>query len=81
MQIDFSQFEGKAVLVVNVASQCGFTDNHYKGLKRMLDILSFNNKLVILGGLEESFAFIYVENSIVSISLQPVWWSGAGHQR
>jgi len=47
-EVKFSEFEGKAVLVVNVASQCGFTDGHYKGLKRLHDILAFNNKLAIL---------------------------------
>jgi len=44
----FSQYSGKAVLVVNVASECGFTESHYKGLKRLHDILNYNNKLVIL---------------------------------
>ena len=48
-QVQFSKFEGKAILVVNVASQCGFTDGHYKGLKRLHDILAFNDKLAILG--------------------------------
>ena len=48
-QVKFSDLEGKAVLVVNVASQCGFTDGHYKGLKRLHDILAFNHKLAILG--------------------------------
>merc|ERR1719334_780864 len=47
-EVKFSQFEGKAILVVNVASQCGFTDNHYKGLKRLYDILAINKKLEIL---------------------------------
>jgi glutathione peroxidase-family protein len=28
----FSQLEGKVTVVVNVASQCGFTESHYKGL-------------------------------------------------
>ena len=37
------------MLVVNVASECGFTESHYKGLKRLHDILNYNNKLVILG--------------------------------
>jgi len=47
-QIKFSQYEGKAVLVVNVASQCGYTEGHYKGLKRLFDILNYSNKLAIL---------------------------------
>lgn len=47
-EVQFSRFEGKAILVVNVASQCGFTDGHYKGLKRLHDILAFNDKLAIL---------------------------------
>eukprot|EP00090_Calanus_glacialis_P047431 TRINITY_DN9846_c0_g1_i2.p1 TRINITY_DN9846_c0_g1~~TRINITY_DN9846_c0_g1_i2.p1 ORF type:complete len:203 (-),score=34.64 TRINITY_DN9846_c0_g1_i2:83-691(-) len=47
-EVKFSDLEGKAVLVVNVASQCGFTDGHYKGLKRLHDILAFNHKLAIL---------------------------------
>ena len=49
LQVKFSEFEGKAILVVNVASQCGFTEGHYKGLKRLHDILAFNGKLAILG--------------------------------
>ena len=48
-QVKFSEFEGKVILVVNVASQCGFTDGHYKGLKRLHDILAFNDRLAILG--------------------------------
>ena len=36
------------MLVVNVASQCGYTEGHYKGLKRLFDILNFSNKLAIL---------------------------------
>eukprot|EP00545_Synedropsis_sp_CCMP1620_P008364 CAMPEP_0119005758 /NCGR_PEP_ID=MMETSP1176-20130426/1913_1 /TAXON_ID=265551 /ORGANISM="Synedropsis recta cf, Strain CCMP1620" /LENGTH=222 /DNA_ID=CAMNT_0006957599 /DNA_START=12 /DNA_END=680 /DNA_ORIENTATION=- len=28
----FSQFEGKVTVIVNVASYCGYTESHYKGL-------------------------------------------------
>merc|ERR1719334_305770 len=47
-KVEFSQFEGKVVLIVNVASQCGYTDGHYRGLRRLYDILNFSNKLEIL---------------------------------
>jgi len=48
-QVEFSRYEGKTLLVVNVASECGFTDGHYRALKRMHDILRFNSKFEILG--------------------------------
>ena len=48
-QVEFSRYEGKTLLVVNVASQCGFTDGHYRALKRMHDILRSTNKFEILG--------------------------------
>ena len=40
---------GRAVLVVNVASQCGYTDSHYRGLKRLHEVLGYSNKLAVLG--------------------------------
>lgn len=46
--MDFSRFEGKVVLVVNVASQCGYTEGHYRGLQRLHDILNRNGNLEIL---------------------------------
>lgn len=42
-----SAFEGKAILVVNVASQCGLTP-HYKGLEE-LNLKHKDKGLVILG--------------------------------
>jgi glutathione peroxidase len=35
-EVDFAEFEGKAVLVVNVASKCGLTPQ-YEGLQRLYD--------------------------------------------
>ncbi|XP_046407160.1 glutathione peroxidase 7-like [Ischnura elegans] len=41
-------FRGQVSLVINVASECGYTDSHYRALKRLYDILSFNKKFNIL---------------------------------
>lgn len=30
--VDFKQFEGDVTIIVNVASYCGYTDSHYKGV-------------------------------------------------
>merc|ERR1712179_49658 len=47
-KVDFEMFDGKVVLVVNVASQCGYTEGHYRGLQRLHDILGESGKLEIL---------------------------------
>jgi glutathione peroxidase len=44
--IDFAQFKGKKILVVNTASKCGFTPQ-YEGLERLYK--RFSDKLVIIG--------------------------------
>jgi Glutathione peroxidase len=44
--IDFAQFKGKKILIVNTASKCGFTPQ-YEGLERLYK--RFNDKLVIVG--------------------------------
>lgn len=44
--IDLSDFKGKHILIVNVASKCGFT-SQYKALQEMHD--TYGNVLTILG--------------------------------
>jgi glutathione peroxidase len=44
--IDFSQYKGKKILVVNTASQCGFT-YQYEGLEKLYE--QYKDKLVIVG--------------------------------
>jgi glutathione peroxidase len=45
--VDLAQFKGKVVLVVNVASRCGYT-NQYKGLQELYDQFG-KDGLVVLG--------------------------------
>ena len=45
-EIDFSLFKGKKILVVNVASECGFTPQ-YQQLQELYE--EFKDKLVIVG--------------------------------
>ena len=45
--IDFSEFKGKAILIVNVASKCGFT-KQYEDLQSLWDIYK-NKGLVVVG--------------------------------
>ena len=45
-EINFSQYKGKKVLVVNVASKCGFTPQ-YEELQKLHE--TYGNKVVILG--------------------------------
>ncbi len=44
--IDFAKYKGKKILVVNVASQCGFT-RQYEGLQKLYE--AHKDKLVIVG--------------------------------
>ena len=30
LEVNFNSFRGKVLLIVNVASECGFTDSHYR---------------------------------------------------
>lgn len=45
-QIDFSQYKGKTLLIVNVASKCGYTPQ-YKELQELND--TYGGKVTILG--------------------------------
>lgn len=45
--VDFSSFEGKVALVVNVASECGFT-SQYEGLQSLADRYA-DRGLVVMG--------------------------------
>ncbi len=45
-EVDFSQFKGKKVLIVNTASECGYTPQ-YKDLETLYE--TYKDKLVILG--------------------------------
>lgn len=44
--IDFSSFKGKKILIVNVASECGYTPQ-YEGLEKLYE--KYKDKLVIIG--------------------------------
>ena len=44
--VDLHEFEGKKILFVNVASECGFT-NQYKDLQALSD--QYQDSLVIIG--------------------------------
>ena len=49
LEVDFGVFKGKVLLIVNVASECGFTDSHYKDLQRISDILGHDDHFEVLG--------------------------------
>jgi glutathione peroxidase len=44
--IDFADFKGKKILIVNTASNCGYT-SQYAGLQQLYE--KYRNKLVIVG--------------------------------
>ena len=45
-EIDFSQYKGKTLLIVNTASKCGYTPQ-YEELQKMHEL--YGNKITILG--------------------------------
>ncbi|HEY6974708.1 MAG TPA: glutathione peroxidase [Chitinophagaceae bacterium] len=50
--IDFSQYKGKKILIVNTASKCGFTPQ-YAGLEKLYE--QYKDKLVIVGFPSDNF--------------------------
>ena len=50
-QFDHSTLEGKAVLVVNVASECGYTHTHYTQLQQLYEELQHTQSFEIIGKL------------------------------
>jgi glutathione peroxidase len=47
-EVHFSQFSGDVTIVVNVASYCGYTDSHYKGLVQLWNVVKDSGKVHIL---------------------------------
>lgn len=45
-QIDFASFKGKKILIVNTASECGYTPQ-YKDLQKLYE--TFKDRLVVVG--------------------------------
>lgn len=52
--IDFSTFKGKKILIVNTASECGYTPQ-YEGLQQLAD--KYADKLVVIGCPCNQFGF------------------------
>lgn len=46
--VDFSKFQGQVTIVVNVASYCGYTDEHYKQLVELWSQFRDSGKVNIL---------------------------------
>lgn len=49
LDVDFQRFRGQVLLIVNVASQCGYTESHYQDLQRIQDILGNDDFFSVLG--------------------------------
>jgi glutathione peroxidase len=47
--VDFNNFRNKVTIITNVASRCGYTASHYKGLVELWSKVKDSNKVNILG--------------------------------
>jgi len=47
-KFDLEQLSESVVLVANVASECGYTDSHYKALQKMQDLFQPTKKFTVL---------------------------------
>ena len=46
--IEFRKFKGQVTVLVNVASECGYTDSHYRGLVKLWQQTKYTGKVNIL---------------------------------
>jgi glutathione peroxidase-family protein len=46
--VEFSQFQGQVTVLVNVASYCGYTDSHYRGLVKLWSQVKHTSQINIL---------------------------------
>ena len=53
-EISFEQYKGKKVLIVNVATKCGYT-YQYEGMQKLNDL--YGDKVVVLGFPANDFLF------------------------
>ena len=47
-EFHFRELEGKVTVIVNVASHCGYTESHYKGLVELYNTMKHTNKFELL---------------------------------
>jgi len=47
-EFQFQNLEGKITVIVNVASRCGYTESHYRGLKELYDSVKSTESVEIL---------------------------------
>jgi len=48
-KFEYSALGGKVLLVVNVASECGYTDSHYTALQKLHKALHSTGKFTVIG--------------------------------